>query len=104
MNARRLAFVTSVLALFAGTAQAGEQAPAAQSVRLGPFSGVGYSIEENGRVRVVVILAEGETGTPLRIEALLTPGQKVELSAISQNIAPSLKLEATTFVGSELSN
>ena len=104
MNARRLVFVTSVLALFGGTAQAGEQAPAAHSVHLGPFSGVGYSIEEGGRVRVVLILAEGDTGTPLRIEALLTPGQEVELSAISQKIAPSLKLETTTFAGSELSN
>ena len=55
MKIRRLVFLTSVFALLAGAAQAGElRAP--QSLRLGPFSGVGYSIKEGGRVRVVVAI------------------------------------------------
>ena len=110
MNIRRLVFLTSVFALMAGVAQAGElRAPEAQSIRLGPFNGVGYSIEEGGHVRVVVALAEGDTGSPLRVEALLAPGQRVVLTAIGAQAGPRLTLEATpsgtvAFVGSELIN
>ena len=111
MKIRRLVFLTSVFALLAGAAQAGElRAPEAQSLRLGPFSGVGYySIEEGGRVRVVVALAEGDIGSPLRVEAVLAPGQRVVLTAIGAKAGPKLTLQATSsgtvdFVGSELIN
>lgn len=109
MNIRRLAFLTSLFAL-AGTAQAGElQAPEAHSFQLGLFNGVGYSIEEGNRVHVVVALAEGDTGSPLRVEALLAPGQRVVLSAIGAKAEPKLTLQATAsgavdFVPSQLIN
>ena len=110
MKIRRLVFLTSVFALLAGAAQAGElRAPEVQSLRLGPFSGVGYSIKEGGRVRVVVALAEGDIGSPLRVEAVLAPGQRVVLTAIGAKAGPKLTLQATSsgtvdFVGSELIN
>src|SRR5262245_18881690 len=95
MNIGRLAFLPSLFAL-AATAQAGElQAPEEHSFQLGLFNGVGYSIEEGHRVRVVVALAEGDTGSPLRIEALLAPGQRVVLSAIGAKAGPTLTLQAT---------
>ena len=109
MNIRRLAFLTSLFAL-AGTAQAGElQAPEAHSFQLGLFNGVGYSIEEGNRVRVVVALAEGDTGSPLCVEALLAPGQRVVLSAIGAAAGPRLIVEAKSdgtidFGSSELIN
>ena len=92
-----------------GAAQAGELRAEAQSLRLGPFSGVGYSIKEGGRVRVVVALAEGDIGSPLRVEAVLAPGQRVVLTAIGAKAGPKLTLQATSsgtvdFVGSELIN
>jgi hypothetical protein len=97
MKIRRLVFLISVFALLAGAAQAGDlRAPEAQSLRLGPFSGVGYSIKEGGRVRVVVALAEGDIGSPLRVEAVLAPGQRVVLTAIGANAGPKLTLQATS--------
>jgi hypothetical protein len=106
----RLVFLTSVFALLAGAVQAGElRAPEAQSVRLGPFNGVGYSIEEGGRVRIVVALAEGDTGSPLRVEAVLAPGERVVLTAIGAKAGPKLTLQVTAsgtvdFVGSKIIN
>jgi hypothetical protein len=110
MNIRRLVLLTSVSALLAGAAQAGElRAPEAHSFQLGTFNGVGYSIEEGNRIRVVVALAEGDAGSPLRVEALLAPGQRVVLSAIGAKAGPKLTLQATesgsvNFVGSQLIN
>jgi hypothetical protein len=110
MNIRRLMLLTSVFALLAGAAQAGEQrAPEAHSLQLGPFNGVGYSVEEGNRVRVVVALAEGDTGNPLRVEAVLAPGQRVVLTAIGAKAGPKLTLQATAsgrvdFVPSDLIN
>jgi hypothetical protein len=57
---------------------------------------VGYSIKEGGRVRVVVALAEGDIGSPLRVEAVLAPGQRVVLTAIGANAGPKLTLQATS--------
>jgi hypothetical protein len=110
MNIPRLVLLTSVFALLAGTAQAGElRAPEAHSFQLGPFNGVGYSIEEGNHIRVVVALAEGDTGNPLRVEALLAPGQRVVLSAIGAKAGPKLTFQATAsgtveFVRSQLIN
>ena len=100
----------AALCLAAAPVHAGElRAPEPQSLRLGPFSGVGYSIKEGGRVRVVVALAEGDIGSPLRVEAVLAPGQRVVLTAIGAKAGPKLTLQATSsgtvdFVGSELIN
>jgi len=50
-----------------------------RQIDLGGVAGVVYYTLESGGVRVVATLVEGE-GTPLRIEAVLAPGQRVLLS------------------------
>ncbi|MGO4677921.1 hypothetical protein AB4Z40_34125 [Bosea sp. 2YAB26] len=51
-----------------------------RSIDLGGVSGVAYYTVEHDGFRVVATLAQGETGTPLRIEAVLAAGQSVVLS------------------------
>ncbi|WP_439374740.1 hypothetical protein [Bradyrhizobium sp. DASA03120] len=52
----------------------------AKSIDLGAISGVAYYTVERDGFRVVATLAQGETGTPIRIVSVLTPGQRVRLS------------------------
>jgi hypothetical protein len=64
-----------------GAAHANELRPVeGRSIRLGEVSGVAYYTVERDGFRVVATFAQGETGTPLRFEALLAPGQSVVLS------------------------
>ena len=66
---------------FTGAVHAGDFPPLeAKSIDLGAVSGVAYYIVERDGFRVVAILAQGETGTPVRFETLLAPGQSVVLS------------------------
>jgi len=66
---------------FAGAAHAGDFPPLeAKSIDLGAVSGIAYYIVERDGFRVVAILAQSETGTPVRFETLLAPGQSVVLS------------------------
>lgn len=52
----------------------------AKSIDLGVISGSAYyTVEPNG-FRVVTTLSQGEAGTPVRLVAVLTPGQSVVLS------------------------
>lgn len=51
-----------------------------QSIDLGELSGIVYYTVEPDGFRVVATLAEGELGTPVRIKALLSTGQSVEIS------------------------
>ena len=44
------------------------------------MSGVAYYTVEHDGFRVVVVLAQGETGTPVWFQTLLAPGQSVVLS------------------------
>ena len=57
----------------------------AQRVEFGAVSGVAYYTVERDGLRVVATLAQtdarGEAGTPVRVEAVLAPGQSVMLSA-----------------------
>jgi hypothetical protein len=77
---RTLLAATFALA-FTGAAHAGEIPPLeAKSIDLGAVSGVAYYIVERDGFRVVAILAQGETGMPVRFETLLAPGQSVVLS------------------------
>src|SRR4029434_1322763 len=63
---------------FTGAAHACDFPPLeAKSIDLGGVSGVAYYIVERDGYRVVVILAQGETGIPVRFETLLAPGQSV---------------------------
>src|SRR5262245_56520175 len=66
---------------FTGAAHAGDLPPfEAESIDLGAVSGVAYYTVEHDGFRVVVVLAQGETGTPVWFETLLAPGQSVVLS------------------------
>lgn len=78
-----------------GAAQADAQRPAetrpvetrsiqAQPVAFGAVSGVAYATAERDGLRVVATVAStdarGEAGTPLRVEAVLAPGESIVLS------------------------
>jgi hypothetical protein len=52
----------------------------AQSISLGEMHGVAYYTVEPDGFRVVATMAQGEAGTPMRLEAVLGPGQSVVLS------------------------
>lgn len=52
-----------------------------RSIDLGTVAGNAYyTVEPNG-FRLVATLGQGDTGTPVRFEALLLPGQSVVLSS-----------------------
>ncbi len=61
----------------------------AKSIDLGEVSGIAYYVDGRDGFRLVAILAQGETGTPVRFETLLTPGQRVVLSTPrDEGVAP----------------
>jgi hypothetical protein len=71
---------TSALA-FVGAAHADSLRPIeGRSIHLGEVSGIAYFTVERDGFRVVATLAQGENGTPVRVEAVLTSGQSVVLS------------------------
>jgi hypothetical protein len=81
MTIRRTVAITAAALMFVGTAQAGELKPTRpQSIDLGDVSGVAYYTIERDGFHVVATLGEGETGTTVRFQAVLVPGQKVVLS------------------------
>jgi hypothetical protein len=64
-----------------GAAQADGLRPLeARSIDLGEMTGVAYYTVERDGFRLVAILAQGETGMPMRFEAVLAPGQSVVLA------------------------
>ena len=76
---------TIVAAAFAlasiGVAHADELRPIEpRIIDLGEVSGVAYYTVERDGFRLVATLGQGETGTPVRFEAVLVPGQSVVLS------------------------
>jgi hypothetical protein len=54
------------------------------SVNVGEASGVAYYTVERDGFHVVTTLAEGMTGTPIRIVCVLAPGQSVAFSTPHQ--------------------
>jgi hypothetical protein len=81
MTIHRTILAATFALAFAGAAHAADLPPLeAKSIDLGAVSGVAYYIVERDGFRVVAILAQGETGTPVRFETLLAPGQSVVLS------------------------
>ena len=81
MTIHRTILAATFALAFTGAAQAGELPPLeAKSIDLGAVSGVAYYTVEHDDFRVVAILAQGETGTPVRFETVLAPGQSVVLS------------------------
>ena len=81
MTIHRTILATAFALAFTGTAHAGDFQPLeAKNIDLGGVSGVAYYVVEPKGFRVVAILAQGETGTPVRFETLLASGQSVVLS------------------------
>lgn len=61
-----------------------------RTIDLGEVSGVAYYTVERDGFRVVATLAQGESGTPVRFEAILGPGQSVLLSTPREaGVAPN---------------
>jgi predicted aconitase len=89
---------TALAAVLALTAAGAAQADAlrsieARSIDLGAVSGVAYYTVEPDGLRVVATLAEGEDGTPVRVEALLAAGQSVVISSPREAGAPANRVE-----------
>jgi hypothetical protein len=82
MTIRRMITAATFALPFIGAAHATELRPIRPlSVHLGAVSGVAYYTVEPDGFHVVATLGEGETGTPVRFQAVLVPGQRVVLSA-----------------------
>jgi hypothetical protein len=56
----------------------------AKMIHLGEVSGVAYYTVEHDGFHVVTTLAQGITGTPIRIVSVLAPGQSVAFSTSHQ--------------------
>ena len=74
----------------------------AQSIDLGGVLGSAYYTVEQSGFRVVSTLSQGEASTPVRMIAVLTPGQRVLLSTASEvgrePIEVEISREADTLV------
>lgn len=76
----RLLLTLSASLLFAGAASATELKPlAAESVDLGQVTGVAYYTVEQGGLKLVATLTAAEAATPVRVSALLAPGQSISV-------------------------
>jgi hypothetical protein len=83
MTTRRIIIAVASALMLTSAAQAGElQAHRGGSIDLGELAGVAYYMPESDGFRVVATLAQGESGAPVRFEAVLLPGQNVVLSTI----------------------
>ncbi len=77
----RFAMLLAAAAVVAGAARADELRPIeGKTVALGPVTGVAYYTEEAGGDRVVATLSGTDGSMPLRVVAMLTPGQSLVLS------------------------
>ena len=86
MNIRRTILATAAAVALASMGPARAEGPEpgqGQSIDLGAVSGVAYYTVERDGFRVVATLAQpGEdAAVPVRVEAVLAPGQSVVLSA-----------------------
>ena len=71
----------AALAASVGAAHADGLRPlAGRSIDLGGVSGIAYYTVERDGFHVVATLSQGQDGTPLRIVAVLGPGQRLVLS------------------------
>lgn len=68
----------------------------ARSIDLGEVSGVAYYTVEHDGFRVVTTLAQGEVGTPVRVVAVLAPGQSVVLSTPHEAGTVEIRRQADT--------
>jgi hypothetical protein len=94
MTIRRAILAAAFALASTGAAHADGLPPLeARSIDLGEVSGVAYYIVERDGFRLVAILAQGETGTPMRFETLLAPGQSVVLSTPREKGVVSTAIE-----------
>jgi hypothetical protein len=94
MTIHRTILAAAFALAFSGAAHAADLPPLeAKSIDLGAVSGVAYYIVERDGFRVVAILAQGETGTPVRFETLLAAGQSVVLSTPRDEDAVGKRIE-----------
>jgi hypothetical protein len=83
MTTHRTIIAVASALMLTSAAQASElQALRGRSIDLGELAGVAYYTPESDGFRVVATLAQGESGAPVRFEAVLLPGQTVVLSTI----------------------
>ena len=81
MFIRNILFATAFVFASLGAAHAEGLRPIeARHIDLGEVSGVAYYTIEKDGFHVVTTLAEGVTGTPVRVVSVLAPGQHVILS------------------------
>lgn len=81
MSIRNVLFAAAFAFASLGAAHAGGVRPVeARSIDLGEVSGIAYYTVERDGFHVVTTLAQGETGTPIRVVSVLAPGQSVVLS------------------------
>lgn len=77
----RFAFLSAAAVMAAGVAHADELQPIeAKTVELGPVIGVAYFTQEADGDRVVASLSGADGSLPLRVVAVLAPGQSLVLS------------------------
>lgn len=73
--------ISIVLLLGATNVRADEIRPlSARPIALGSVNGVAYFTQERDGFRVVATLADGTTGTPIRVSATLADGQSLRVS------------------------
>jgi hypothetical protein len=94
MSMRGVIIAASLIVALAGNAQAdGIKTIASRSINLGEVSGVAYYTVESAGYHVVATLAHGETGMPMRFEAVLAPGQSMMLSTPEFGSTGSTRVE-----------
>lgn len=77
----RFAILLAAAAMIAGAARADELRPIeGKTVALGPVTGVAYYTEEADGDRLVATLSGTDGALPLRVVAVLEPGQSLMLS------------------------
>jgi hypothetical protein len=91
MTIRRIIIAAAFALTVAGAAQADGLRPIeGRSIDLGDVSGIAYYTVEPDGFRVVATVAQGEAGTPVRLETVLAPDQSVVLSTPREgSVAPN---------------
>ena len=85
MSVRNLLFASAFALASLGAAHADGLRPIdAMSADVGEVSGVAYYTVERDGFHVVATLAQGMTGTPIRVVSVLAPGQSLAFSTPHQ--------------------
>ncbi|WP_119681746.1 hypothetical protein [Indioceanicola profundi] len=93
MTMRKRVFAAAAACAFTAPAYASDLLPqSARAIELGEVAGDAYYTVEQEGFRVVATMAQ-DNGTPVRIEAVLAPGQTVVLSTPRDHDAAPLTVE-----------